>query len=175
MAALACTTTAALATSGRATRPRCVSVRAQQQPSGALTRREATLAAAAAALAVFAPPPAHAGLFGVTKKDVEEYESLTVGSKVIADVLEGATLERDAPDREPRLRATRDEMNRWVAKYRRDQAFSGRPSFGNTYGAVNALAGHLNSFGYSSPVPKKRLERLVKELDDAQKQLARGR
>lgn len=36
-------------------------------------------------------------------------------------------------------------------------------------------ASHLNSFGYTSPVPKKRLERLVKELGDAEKQLARGR
>lgn len=32
----------------------------------------------------------------------------------------------------------------------------------NTYSALNALAGHYNSFGTSAPVPKKRLERLVK-------------
>ena len=32
----------------------------------------------------------------------------------------------------------------------------------NVYSAVNALAGHYNNFGTSAPVPKKRLERLVK-------------
>lgn len=43
-----------------------------------------------------------------------------------------------------------------------DTSFSGRPSYGNTYSAVNAMAGHLNSFGPTAPVPKKRLERMVK-------------
>lgn len=32
----------------------------------------------------------------------------------------------------------------------------------NTYSALNALAGHYNSFGTQSSIPKKRLERLVK-------------
>ncbi len=31
-----------------------------------------------------------------------------------------------------------------------------------TYAAVNALAGHYNSFGPTAPLPKKRLERLRK-------------
>ena len=51
---------------------------------------------------------------------------------------------------------------RRVARYRRDTTFSGRPSYGNTYAAVNAMAGHLNSFGATAPLPKKRLERMVK-------------
>jgi hypothetical protein len=32
----------------------------------------------------------------------------------------------------------------------------------NTYSALNALAGHYNNFGSQAPIPKKRLERLVK-------------
>jgi len=32
----------------------------------------------------------------------------------------------------------------------------------NTYSALNALAGHYNSFGATAPIPKKRLERLSK-------------
>ena len=60
------------------------------------------------------------------------------------------------------MNAVRGEINSWVARYRRDTTFSGRPSYGNTYSAVNALAGHLNSFGPTAPLPKKRLERLVK-------------
>ena len=45
----------------------------------------------------------------------------------------------------------------------------------NTYTALNALAGHFNSFGTTAPLPKKRLERINKELDDATKMLGRGR
>jgi hypothetical protein len=32
----------------------------------------------------------------------------------------------------------------------------------NTYSALNALAGHYNSFGATAPIPKKRLDRLTK-------------
>jgi hypothetical protein len=45
----------------------------------------------------------------------------------------------------------------------------------NTYSAINALAGHYNSFGTQAPVPKKRLERLTKELNDAELLLSRDR
>lgn len=69
----------------------------------------------------------------------------------------------------------RDQINAWVAAYRRNERFSGRPSFGNTYSALNALTGHYNSFGTQAPIPKKRLERLSKELVDAATFLERGR
>ena len=36
------------------------------------------------------------------------------------------------------------------------------PHRSNTYSALNALAGHYNNFGTQAPIPKKRLERLVK-------------
>ena len=45
----------------------------------------------------------------------------------------------------------------------------------NTYSALNAVAGHYNSFGSDTPLPKKRLDRVMKELDDADKLLGRGR
>lgn len=32
----------------------------------------------------------------------------------------------------------------------------------NTYSALNAIAGHYNSFGADAPLPKKRLERVQK-------------
>ena len=81
---------------------------------------------------------------------------------MISDVRNAALLERGAPGREETMESVRKEINDWVARYRRDTAFSGRPSYGNTYSAVNAMAGHLNSFGATAPIPKKRLERLVK-------------
>lgn len=65
------------------------------------------------------------------------------------------------PSHTPRTQV-RKEINDWVARYRRDETFSGRPSYGNVYSAVNAMAGHLNSFGPTAPVPKKRLERMIK-------------
>lgn len=36
------------------------------------------------------------------------------------------------------------------------------PYCSNTYSALNALAGHFNSFGATAPIPKKRLDRLQK-------------
>jgi photosystem II Psb27 protein len=62
-----------------------------------------------------------------------------------------------------------------VATYRREPKVSGRPSYSNTYSVLNALAGHYNSFGATAPIPKKRLDRINKELDDATLYLSRGR
>lgn len=45
----------------------------------------------------------------------------------------------------------------------------------NAYSALNALAGHYNNFGTNAPIPKKRLERIEKELDDALRFVTRGR
>ena len=36
------------------------------------------------------------------------------------------------------------------------------PARRNTYTVLNALAGHFNSFGNNAPLPKKRLDRIVK-------------
>ena len=80
-----------------------------------------------------------------------------------------------APPPPSSLPQVRKATNNWVAKYRRDASFSGKPSYGTTYSALNAVAGHFNSFGADAPLPKKRLERVIKELDDADKLLARGR
>jgi photosystem II Psb27 protein len=62
-----------------------------------------------------------------------------------------------------------------VAKYRRDDRFAGKPSYGNMYSVLNAISGHYNSFGPEAPIPKKRLERINKELSDAEKLLSRNR
>ena len=54
------------------------------------------------------------------------------------------------------------QMNEWTSKYRTNGKVGGRPSFSNLYSAVNALAGHWNSFGADAPVPKKRYARIAK-------------
>jgi hypothetical protein len=48
---------------------------------------------------------------------------------------------------------------RWKAK---QPAETVSMSCRNTYSALNALAGHYNSFGATAPVPKKRMERIQK-------------
>lgn len=71
------------------------------------------------------------------------------------------TLGEDA-DKEAEVKELKREMNEWTAAYRTDRTFGGRPSFSNMYSAVNALAGHWNSFGADAPIPKKRLTRIDK-------------
>ena len=95
--------------------------------------------------------------------------------QMIADMQEVMALERDAPDREAKIKSAKKEGVEWVAKYRRQPEFAGRPSYGNTYGAINAVAGHYNSFGYSAPISKKRSARIIQELSDADRALKRGR
>jgi hypothetical protein len=67
----------------------------------------------------------------------------------------------DAADKDEQIKTLKKEMNDWTASYRTG-AYGGRPSFSNMYSAVNALAGHWNSFGSEAPVPKKRLDRIQK-------------
>lgn len=65
----------------------------------------------------------------------------------------------------PTSPSPRFHLNYMIPTYtlpRRDTSFNGRPSYGNTYAAVNAITGHINSFGYTQPLPKKRSERIVK-------------
>jgi len=99
----------------------------------------------------------------------------TLQTVVVAAVRAAVTLEPGSPERAAAVAAIRTATNAWVAKYRRDTSFSGKPSYGNTYSALNAVAGHINSFGPETALPKKRLERVIKELDDADKLIGRGR
>merc|ERR1712118_329901 len=76
-------------------------------------------------------------------------------------------LPRDAPNRDATVKGVRSAGIAWVAKYRRQNEYAGRPSYGATYTAVNALAGHVNNFGTGTPIPAKRADRLKIELSDA--------
>ncbi len=84
-------------------------------------------------------------------------------------------LTKESEDRETVVAASKDEANKWVAKYRREGKFTGRPSYGNTYSVINAVLGHYNNFGSDTLFPKKRLERATKEVEDAGRALTRGR
>ena len=81
----------------------------------------------------------------------------------------------ESADAERIVDSVRTESNKWVAKYRRQSNYQGRPSYGNPYSAINAILGHYNNFGANPLFPKRRLERVVKEVDDAGRALGRGR
>ena len=73
------------------------------------------------------PPPPH--LF-LKKKKKNSPHQLLQKAAVIATVRTAVTLDRDDPAREAAVAAVRQATNTWVAKYRRDNQFSGKPSYG---------------------------------------------
>lgn len=77
--------------------------------------------------------------------------------------------------REESINKTRTMTNAWVAKYRRDNATTGKPSYGQVYSALNAVSGHFNNFGTKYPFPAKRRDRVFDEFKSAELLLERGR
>ena len=73
------------------------------------------------------------------------------------------------------VKATRTEMNDFVAFYRRQPKVSGMPSFSTLYTAINTLSGHYASYGNKYPVPEKRRTRLAQQYKEIERALARGK
>lgn len=125
-----------------------------------------------AAFVISAQQPAHAFL-GIGEDRSAQYTQET--QKMIDDIKSALELEANSDAREEAMRVVKDETVAWVSRYRRDGKFSGRQSFSLMYSAVNALDGQLVSFGLKANVPKKRLDRMMKSIEDAERQLQRGR
>mmetsp|Transcript_28069 Transcript_28069/g.72184 ORF Transcript_28069/g.72184 Transcript_28069/m.72184 type:complete len:183 (-) Transcript_28069:138-686(-) len=177
---LSATTPAAAFTVARSGHParRAAPIRAQQQQeqrAADVSRRDvgigATLAAAAGLAA--SAPPAHAFLGLGGPSAAERYANET--KEMIDKTNALLALPRTDPAKKDAVAEVRELTNVWVAKYRRDDRFAGKPSYGNMYSVLNAISGHYNSFGPEAPIPKKRLDRITKELADAEKLLARNR
>ncbi|KAG1660034.1 hypothetical protein FOA52_010019 [Chlamydomonas sp. UWO 241] len=148
----------------------------QQSGSESATRRQAlaSVLAGASVVLLASPSPAFAFLGLDGDEGVKtKYEAETAA--VLVNVNSVLALPRDDPSKDDRVKVLRKDINTWVANYRREPIVSGRPSFGNTYSALNAIAGHYNNFGTAAPIPKKRLDRLTKELADAELFLTRHR
>mgnify|MGYP000049149071 FL=1 len=94
---------------------------------------------------------------------------------VIEQVKFTLDLAGESPDKAGAIEKTRTLTNAWVAKYRRDKAITGRPSYGNVYSALNAVSGHYNNFGTKYPLPQKRKDRVLDEFRTAEIALSRGR
>ena len=132
-----------------------------------ITRREISIAGlTATALTLLVPGAALADV-------IEQYTNDTQG--VIGKVRSTLSLPRDDPSRADAVDELRVLSNKWVASYRREKAVAGKPSFSNMYSVLNAISGHYVSFGPTYPIPKKRLDRIMEEVDIAEKALARGR
>mmetsp|Transcript_5813 Transcript_5813/g.16618 ORF Transcript_5813/g.16618 Transcript_5813/m.16618 type:complete len:188 (+) Transcript_5813:102-665(+) len=144
----------------------------QEQVQHNTSRREAVgMLATAAALLTAAPAQAFLGI-----GEPSENETYTADTTSLLDKVEKfISLEKGDESRGEVVDGLRTDMNSWVAKYRRRGSISGRASFGTSYAIVNALAGSFNSFGNTAPLPKKRLERVAKELTDARRLISRGR
>jgi Photosystem II Pbs27 len=92
------------------------------------------------------------------------YASCILAARLQAILLKrtNEVLAMPAAEKEAAVKELKKEMNSWTAKYRTNGKVGGRASFSNMYSAVNALAGHWNSFGADAPVPKKRMTRITK-------------
>lgn len=146
---------------------RNVTVASVSEQNDSFSRRQATLASIAAALSILSPLSARADDF------YEGYKKET--QDVIDKVKYTLALGRDDPEKDSAVNSLRELSNGWVAKYRREKAVAGKPSFSNMYSVLNAISGHYISFGSSYPIPKKRATRILEEVSDAERALSRGR
>ena len=142
--------------------------------SGALSMSEATsrraalagFAAATLAMPAFAGAPSPYAL----KKDYP------ADARTMLENMKAATsLARGTPGMEDTVKATRSEMNDFVAFYRRQPKVAGMPSFSTLYTAINTLSGHYASYGNKYPVPEKRRTRLEQQYKEIERALARGK
>ncbi|ONK75967.1 uncharacterized protein A4U43_C03F22440 [Asparagus officinalis] len=110
---------------------------------------------------------------GISRMAAKTYVQDT--SDVIQKLRTTIGMEKADPNVATAVAELRDASNSWVAKYRREKALLGRPSFRDMYSALNAVSGHYISFGPTAPIPAKRKARILEEVDTAEKALLRGR
>uniref|UniRef100_A0A7S4HCL4 Photosystem II 11 kDa protein n=1 Tax=Prymnesium polylepis TaxID=72548 RepID=A0A7S4HCL4_9EUKA len=136
------------------------------------TSRRSALAGVAAA-AAFSALPAFASVTPEAYKLKKNYPS---DAKLMLDNMRQATdLKRGDAGMEDIVKATRSEMNDFVAFYRRQPKVAGMPSFSTMYTAINTLSGHYASYGNKYPVPEKRKTRLQQQYKEIERALARGK
>eukprot|EP00250_Pteridium_aquilinum_P033070 c516_g1_i1 orf=247-822(+) len=106
--------------------------------------------------------------------DIEDdYKKET--QNVIVQVRATLGLDKADPSRGDAVKALRQVSNDWVAKYRREKRFAGKPSYSNIYSVLNAVSGHFISYGDGAPLPAKRRTQILEEVDIAERALGRGR
>eukprot|EP00249_Psilotum_nudum_P009843 c22185_g1_i1 orf=25-585(-) len=108
------------------------------------------------------------------RADIEEdYTAETM--RVISQIRSTLVLDKNDPAKGEAVKALRQSSNEWVAKYRREKRFAGKPSYSNMYSVLNAVSGHYISYGDGYPIPPKRKNLILEEVDIAERALSRGR
>mmetsp|Transcript_52361 Transcript_52361/g.96937 ORF Transcript_52361/g.96937 Transcript_52361/m.96937 type:complete len:207 (+) Transcript_52361:60-680(+) len=84
-------------------------------------------------------------------------------------------LDKGTPNMERYNKRVKEELDDWVALYRRQDKFAGRQSFYTMYTAIETLASHYTSYGPKFPFPNKRRPRYYELLNIAEKYLDKGK
>ncbi|KAK4486920.1 hypothetical protein RD792_006229 [Penstemon davidsonii] len=135
--------------------------------TSSVTRRRDVLTLSATALLLLSP--------ATSARAASDDEYVKETEEVINKVRTTITLDRNDPNVATAVAELRETSNYWVAKYRKEKALLGRASFRDMYSALNAVSGHYISFGPTAPIPVKRKQRILEEMDSAEKSLLRGR
>lgn len=96
-------------------------------------------------------------------------------AQVMAHMQIAGSLDKGTPNMEKFNKRLKEEMNDWVALYRRQDAVVGRMSYYRLYSAINTLASHFTSYGTKFPFPSKRRPRFYELLQQSERYLEKGK
>mmetsp|Transcript_53997 Transcript_53997/g.140657 ORF Transcript_53997/g.140657 Transcript_53997/m.140657 type:complete len:207 (-) Transcript_53997:339-959(-) len=85
------------------------------------------------------------------------------------------SLDKGTPRMERWQKRIKEEMDDWLALYRRQEMSVGRQSYYTLYSAINTMASHIVSYGPKFPFPKKRQQRYYELLTKAERYLEKGK
>jgi photosystem II Psb27 protein len=92
---------------------------------------------------------------------------------VIESLITAIDLPDDAPTKEAVQGLARGQINDYISRYRRNEAFNGLRSFTTMQTALNALASYYTAYG-TRPIPEKLQSRVKQEFKQVELSLQRG-
>jgi len=95
--------------------------------------------------------------------------------QVVKHMKISGSIDKGAPRMEKWNKRVKEEMNDWVALYRRQDAVVGRQSYYALYSAVNTLASHFTSYGPKFPFPNKRRARFYELINQTERYLEKNK
>jgi len=95
--------------------------------------------------------------------------------QVVKHMKISGSIDKGAPNMEKWNKRVKEEMNDWVALYRRQDAVVGRQSYYALYSAVNTLASHFTSYGPKFPFPNKRRARFYELINQTERYLEKNK
>lgn len=93
--------------------------------------------------------------------------------QLVQTLRRAVALPEDDPNKAAIQSETRQQINDFAARYRRDSHVSGLLSFTTLRTALNSLAGHYSSYP-GRPLPEKLKNRINEQLDQVELALKRG-